>query len=188
MGQYYKLCNLTKKEFVNPHKVGVGLKMWEQVCSFPGTGSAVLILIGAPAQRGGGDIYADVPEVAGRWHGDRIALIGDYAEPGNIEGVNAQEISNSIFSEDGGKWTDISDIVAQAIEKLLNGQFSGDGWRDFNRGEGFSMTACECCRKEENKNIKKSVASRRKAKADKEKAIEQAQIHSHILDKLEGVS
>ena len=103
-GQYWKCVNLDKKEFVNPYKIGCGLKLAEQL-SFPGTGSALLILCAAmPEVRGGGDfdleenwhgpertdftkvgeMPEDYPTVAkrtiGRWAGDRIAMVGDYAE------------------------------------------------------------------------------------------------------------
>jgi len=38
MGQYWKPVNLTKREFINPHFLGAGLKLGEQVGTYPGTG------------------------------------------------------------------------------------------------------------------------------------------------------
>jgi len=95
MGQYWYVVNLDKKEFVHPHKLGTGLKLWEQVASHPSTGSALLILCAAmPEQRGGGDLglssdddpkYEKIARrTIGRWAGDRIALVGDYAEDSDL--------------------------------------------------------------------------------------------------------
>ena len=112
MGQYWKPVNLDKKEFVHPHKIGCGSKLWEQLANSPSTGSALVILTAAmPEQRGGGDfdldenwhgpertfpehnicagpMPAEYAELArwtiGRWAGDRIALVGDYAEDADL--------------------------------------------------------------------------------------------------------
>lgn len=108
MGQYWYLVNLDKKEFVDPHRLGCGLKLREQLGTSPGTGGAMLVLCAAmPEPRGGGDfIMGDPPwdgrketaktrkaremfaEVAkasiGRWAGDRVALVGDYAEDSDL--------------------------------------------------------------------------------------------------------
>lgn len=112
MGQYWILVNLDKKEFIHPHKLGTGLKLWEQLANHPGTGAALIVLCAAmPEPRGGGDfdleenwhgperdmtlhgtcpgpMPPDYPAVAartiGRWAGDRIALVGDYAEDSDL--------------------------------------------------------------------------------------------------------
>ena len=105
MGQYFKPVSLTKREYVDPHKVGANLKLWEQLANHPGTGAALIILTASmPEVRGGGDLDLNenwhgperkdmsgpgpmpegYPEIArrtiGRWAGDRIAIVGDYAE------------------------------------------------------------------------------------------------------------
>jgi hypothetical protein len=112
MGQYWLVVNLDKREFINPHRLGAGLKLWEQLAAHPGTGAALLVLCAAmPEQRGGGDFDLDsnwhgpertfpkhnitpgpMPEdyqsvarrTIGRWSGDRIALVGDYAEDSDL--------------------------------------------------------------------------------------------------------
>jgi hypothetical protein len=152
MGQYWLPVNLDKKEFIDPHKLGVGLKLWEQVGSFPGTGAALLILCAAmPEARGGGDLDND-DEVAkrtiGRWAGDRVALIGDYAEQGDIKRKKNDPSPSLIYhycqmeKGDEGydpkkKWKDVSDDVCAVIEQVCDGKFSGTGWRqfDFNGGQ-----------------------------------------------------
>ena len=78
MGQYWKTVNLDKREFISPHKLGCGMKLWEQVNNAPGTPVALFILTTAmPEMRGGGD-FNQHPAI-GRWAGDRVVTIGDYS-------------------------------------------------------------------------------------------------------------
>jgi len=177
MGQYWYPVNLDKKEYVCPHKLGSGLKLWEQLANHPGTGGALVVLCAAMTEpRGGGDFDMednwhgeertfpthnanpgpmpdDYPSVAkrtiGRWAGDRIAFIGDYAEPGDIPGARADLIYGACqeggcdtfdMSEDDraeaealGEFADISEDVCRVLEHELQGEFQGDGWRDFVR-------------------------------------------------------
>ena len=162
MGQYWLCINLDKKEFVDPHKLGCGLKLWEQAANHPSTGTALLILTAAmPEARGGGDFDLDsnwhgpertlpehnitpgpMPEeyhivakkTIGRWAGNRIVLIGDYAENSDLpEEFEAGELYGKCRENDevGPEFTDISDDVCRVIEHELNGKFDGDGWRRF---------------------------------------------------------
>lgn len=137
MGQYWKVVNLTKREFIHPHKLGAGLKLWEQAANHPGTGAALIILCAAmPERRGGGDFnpLPDLNEkVIGRWAGDRIALVGDYAEDGDLTDspVPASEIYELCDDKRADGWRDISDLVARQIEHELGGKFTGTGWKDF---------------------------------------------------------
>lgn len=192
MGQYWYVVNLDKKEFVHPHKLGTGLKLWEQLANHPGTGAALIVLCAAmPEQRGGGDFdlnanwhgperkdftkegptpdpVGDEPYAAiakrtiGRWAGDRIALIGDYAEAGDLpkSKVPADVIYSLCTSDRQGtlEWlkqehpdrleavkklgffTDISLDVAAVIEHELGGKFSGDGWRQWQEGAAEATT------------------------------------------------
>src|SRR5882672_4357926 len=136
MGQYWKVVNLDKREYVLPHKLGAGLKLWEQLAAHPGTGAALIVLCAAmPEARGGGDLDLkenwhgperkfpqhnmepgpmpqDYPSVAvrtiGRWAGDRIALIGDYAEDADLPNpdVGASKIYNCCVDGDNDKERD----------------------------------------------------------------------------------
>jgi len=83
MGQYYKLANLTKREYINPHALGAGLKLIEQVGTYPSVGSALLVLLACSNGRGGGDLTES--PIIGNWAGDRLALVGDYAEDSDLE-------------------------------------------------------------------------------------------------------
>lgn len=79
MGQYHKIVNLDKREFLDPSKLGAGEKAWEQFANYPSTPQALILLISSSNGRGGGDL--DGPDdVLGRWAGDRIAMVGDYSE------------------------------------------------------------------------------------------------------------
>lgn len=166
MGQYWIPVSLTKREFVHPHKLGAGLKLWEQLATHPGTTAALVILTAAMPQSRGGDITDNESadeKVVGRWAGDRIALIGDYAERDDLKPEdNADLIYNLCDSEDRvwntiarreesgqqeyaarlqkeldekGVYTDVSEGVAKVIERELGGHYEGDGWRTFVEGE-----------------------------------------------------
>lgn len=148
MGQYWIPVNLDKKEFIDPHKLGSGLKLWEQLASHPGTGTALVVLCAAmPEPRGGGDLDmnanwhgstpgpmpASYPALAkaiiGRWAGDRIALVGDYAEDSDLP---PEHETSEIYRQcRDGKYTDITNGVVAVIEHELNGKFVGAGWKDF---------------------------------------------------------
>ena len=184
MGQYWKAVNLTKKEYINPHKLGCGLKLWEQLANHPGTGAALIILTAAmPEPRGGGDFDLEenwhgpertfpeygakpspmpesYPEIAqrtiGRWTGDRIALIGDYAGRHDLSPEDDADLIYALciwdederrrqvtLLENEGKkdeakrlagaqlYRDITDDVCAVIEHELRGKFVGEGWREF---------------------------------------------------------
>jgi len=131
MGQYWMLVNLDKKEFVLPHKLGSGLKLWEQLANHPGTGAALVILLAAmPETRGGGDFDLDanwhgpertfpehnaIPgpmpngyqEIAhrtiGRWAGNRVAFVGDYAEKTDLPAKFNADLIYSLCGTEGEK-------------------------------------------------------------------------------------
>lgn len=94
VGQYHITANLSKKEFVHPHALGDGLKLVEQAGSGPGgVGSALILLLAASNGYGGGDFCAADPNgVVGRWAGDRVAIVGDYAEPEDLAPEDEAEI------------------------------------------------------------------------------------------------
>jgi hypothetical protein len=136
MGQYWIPVSLDKKEFVDPHKLASGAKLWEQIANHPGTGAALLVLTAAmPEQRGGGDLELGdgAEEVIGRWAGDRIAVVGDYAEDSDLPAeFEASEIYDRCRE---GAYKDISEIVCKVIERELQGKYVGDGWREFKRSD-----------------------------------------------------
>jgi len=85
MGQYWKVINLDKKQYLNGHDLDCGLKLWEQIAN-PRVGQALVILLAAqPERRGGGDIEPD--PIIGSWAGDRIVMVGDYSEDEDLPSV-----------------------------------------------------------------------------------------------------
>jgi len=156
--------NSDKREFLHPHKFGDGLKLMEFSMSAPGTMTGLALLLASsngPDGRGGGDWHPwlggpgyegrEVPDdparcaevaklVPGRWAGDRITVVGDYAEIGD-QGVgtfkdveqDGQDVPDTPFTNEQG-WTDISDLVLEALRMDYYARQQlpepvGDGWR-----------------------------------------------------------
>ena len=98
MGQYFLIVNLDKKEFIHPHKLGSGLKLWE-ICA--SNACRVLpFLLRKSNETGGGDIQKEYKN-AGRWAGDRIVVVGDYDESGLYDKAlkEFKDISHKIKDE-----------------------------------------------------------------------------------------
>ena len=103
MGQYFKCYNATKREFFNPHALGLGLKLLEH-CGpggdQPTMADALYLLVTNSNGRGSGD--AREHAVIGRWAGDSVVVQGDYAEkgdPGYIQESNRFEDISALVVE-----------------------------------------------------------------------------------------
>ena len=68
MGQYFRVVNKTKKEYVSPWDIGGGAKLWEWCANH--TAGIFPYLLRKSNEGGGGDINFDDPQFAGRWAGD----------------------------------------------------------------------------------------------------------------------
>ena len=78
MGQYHKLINTTKKEYVSGWDTGMMAKHYEQM-GFQGSMADILyclMIAQGNERRGGGD--TDGHKFIGRWAGDDVAVVGDY--------------------------------------------------------------------------------------------------------------
>ena len=106
MGQYHKLYNTDKKEFVHAHRIDNGLKLLEQVGFEKSTSTALFLLVANSNGRGGGD--ARHHPMIGRWAGDRIVVQGGYAEPTD---------QGFIPQDEADKYTDISADVLDLLNK-----------------------------------------------------------------------
>lgn len=113
MGQYHYPCNLDRREYLDPHKFGDGLKLLEFGCSGDGTMTGLAVLLSCSNDRGGGDLHGvgDLG-IAGRWSGEHISIIGDYADDGD-PGIDA----NDTPWTNEGEWTDISEDVIVALKR-----------------------------------------------------------------------
>ena len=77
MGQYHKLINITKKEFVVGYDIGILAKHYGQI-GFEGSMADVLyclMIAQGNDRRGGGDVSGH--KFIGRWTGDDVAIVGD---------------------------------------------------------------------------------------------------------------
>ena len=95
MGQYHKVYNVDKKQYINPHEINNGLKLLEQVGHEHSTSTALFMLLANSNNRGGGDFKDHC--LIGTWSGDRIVVQGDYAEPkdrGYIDPTELETYSN----------------------------------------------------------------------------------------------
>ena len=79
MGQYHKLINVTKKEFVHPHNLDTGLKQWEHTrIGKKGLDFIQYLLTMTSPGNGGGDL--PFTTISGRWAGDIVMIVGDYTD------------------------------------------------------------------------------------------------------------
>lgn len=149
MGQYHWPVNLTKREFIHPHKFGDGLKLLEWGDSCSGTALGLVILLAASNGRGGGDLHVptDHPEsealgrcIIGRWAGDEIAVLGDYAK--RLDVPDHEELLDLWMDEDGfeNHFVDISEHVLKVIDfdpYVRNARHESDGYNP-PRGELYA--------------------------------------------------
>lgn len=107
MGQYWQVFNLDKKELLNPHAFGEGLKYREWVGSGMSVSAALSMLLtdGSSMGDGGGDTKPN--EYMGRWIGDRVVVIGDYTHIDEYKAVYRDET-----------YTDISGLIAPFVYAL----------------------------------------------------------------------
>jgi hypothetical protein len=78
VGQYYKILNLDKAEYINPSAFGGGSKLGE----FGPQLNLVLQLLLAKSDADAGEAEPVGNAVYGRWAENRIAIIGDYDSSG----------------------------------------------------------------------------------------------------------
>ena len=127
MGQYHYIVNLDKREFINPHKLGVGLKACEQLTSPAGTAQALFVLLLCSNGRGGGDLAETRgfdERIIGRWAGDRIAVVGDYAEDYDIKAPLHDPVSAIYDLCYEGVYREISDLVRPVLAAELGVVFT----------------------------------------------------------------
>jgi len=105
MGQFHKLYNIDKKEYVHGHRINNGLKLMEQCGHEKPTSTALWLLLASSNGKGGGD--AKKHYLVGSWAGDRITIQGDYAEESDKLFIPESELD---------KFQDISQGVAVMLE------------------------------------------------------------------------
>jgi hypothetical protein len=129
MGQYHTLFNLDKLEVVNPHDLGFGAKQVEHT-GFKGSLSDILYALTAyKSARGGGDFADDGGIFKGRWHGDRVAVIGDYYEESDLPAAWAEALSDI---GEPTKFKSIADEIRPAVVALFDPRGEND-YRDLSQ-------------------------------------------------------
>ena len=149
MGQYYKIVNLDKQEFLNTYAFNDGAKLLEFGFSGEGTMTALAVLLSDGNGRGGGDLHSENP-IIGSWSGDRIVISGDYADEEKF--LQKDQIMKYLMLSDDNKdrpnlyayahkfFKDISKKVLEVIlqdsyiyETYEKADLYGDAEKVFNR-------------------------------------------------------
>ena len=95
MGQYHSLYNLDKQEVLHPHDIGLGAKQWEHTGHTASLSDMMYVLTTCSPMRGGGDFVAEVmKDFIGRWVGDRVVVVGDYSEQGDIPNYDMSQLKD----------------------------------------------------------------------------------------------
>jgi hypothetical protein len=110
MGQYYKIVNIKKKQYISPHTFGDGSKLMEFSMSANGVLAGLSILLADGNGRGGGDLHSE-NDIVGSWAGDNIVVAGDYADAGKF----VKEPDQTLYELAGSEGEDISIKVLDAL-------------------------------------------------------------------------
>jgi hypothetical protein len=110
MGQYYKIVNIKKKQYITPYTFGDGSKLMEFSMSANGVLAGLAILLADGNGRGGGDLNSDNP-IVGSWSGDNIVIAGDYADTGKF----VKHPDRNLFDVANQEGEDISIKVLDAL-------------------------------------------------------------------------
>jgi hypothetical protein len=131
MGQYYKIVNIKKKQYITPHTFGDGAKLMEFSMSASGVLAGLAILLADGNGRGGGDLNSD-NDIVGSWAGDNIVIAGDYADTGKF----VKEAEENLYSVATNEGEDISVKVLEALfdDKYFFSEFRKNraGWTSNN--------------------------------------------------------
>lgn len=91
MGQYFLIVDIDKREYLDPHKFGDGVKLMEFGCSASGTMTALALLLRQSDAVAGGDFQqVDDYPIVGSWAGNRITIVGDYDSSGLYEEADTE--------------------------------------------------------------------------------------------------
>ena len=110
MGQYYKIVNIKKKQYISPYIFGDGSKLMEFSMSKNGVLAGLAILLADGNGRGGGDLHS-TNQIVGSWAGDNIVITGDYADDGKF----VKEVDRNLYNVASSEGEDISLKVLEAL-------------------------------------------------------------------------
>ena len=115
MGQYYKIVNIKKKQYITPHTFGDGAKLMEFSMSASGVLAGLAILLADGNGRGGGDLHSE-NDIVGSWAGDNIVVAGDYADAGKFVKEPEQTLYEICQAEG-------EDISVKVLDALFDDQY-----------------------------------------------------------------
>ena len=131
MGQYYKIVNIKKKQYITPHTFGDGSKLMEFSMSANGVLAGLAILLADGNGRGGGDLHSE-NDMVGSWAGDNIVIAGDYADDGKF----VKDADRNLYHVASNEGEDISIKVLDALcdDKWFFSEFRKNraGWTSNN--------------------------------------------------------
>jgi hypothetical protein len=134
MGQYYKIVNIKKKQYITPYTFGDGAKLMEFSMSANGVLAGLAILLADGNGRGGGDLHSE-NDIVGSWAGDNIVVAGDYAD----EGKFVKETSRNLYNVASNEGEDIS---VKVLDALFDDQYFFSEFRK-NRAEWSTNDAID---------------------------------------------
>jgi hypothetical protein len=134
MGQYYKIVNIKKKQYITPHTFGDGAKLMEFSMSASGVLAGLAILLADGNGRGGGDLHSE-NDIIGSWAGDNIVVAGDYADAGKF----VKEPEHTLYEVASSEGEDIS---VKVLEALFDDQYFFSEFRK-NRAEWSTNDAID---------------------------------------------
>ena len=166
MGQYYKIVNIKKKQYITPHTFGDGSKLMEFSMSANGVLAGLAILLADGNGRGGGDLHSE-NDIVGSWSGDNIVVAGDYADAGKF----VKEPDQTLYELAGSEGEDISIKVLDALcdDRYFFEEFrkGGAGWTSNNevddlikrklKDKGLSDTKKHKIQSSKNPNVQYNV-------------------------------
>lgn len=121
MGQYYKIVNVKKKQYITPHTFGDGAKLMEFSMSANGVLAGLAILLADGNGRGGGDLNSN-SSIVGSWAGDNIVIAGDYADDGKFVS-NPNTTLYNVATEEG------EDISLKVLDALCDDRWFFEEFR-----------------------------------------------------------
>jgi hypothetical protein len=126
MGQYYKIVNVKKKQYITPHTFGDGAKLMEFSMSANGVLAGLAILLADGNGRGGGDLNSE-NEIVGSWAGDNIVIAGDYADMGKFVKIPEQNLYEVCQAEG-------EDISLKVLDALCDDRYFFEEFRKHRAG------------------------------------------------------
>jgi hypothetical protein len=117
----YILVNLTKKEFIDPQHLGDKYNPKQFLEKGSTLGQALLLLVTSqPEKRGYGDLRLTDPlrPVIGRWAGDEVILIGEYAKDDDYSPRGGARLSQIQQECREGLFNNIIYLVREGLEDL----------------------------------------------------------------------